>query len=62
MIYSELAQEAEARAHMKEVLTIEPEFNLEDRRKQSPFKDPVDNERELDALRKAGAPEHPPSQ
>ncbi|MDJ0987382.1 MAG: tetratricopeptide repeat protein [Desulfobacterales bacterium] len=61
MVYGELGREAEARAHMEKLLEYWPKFNLEDRRKSLHFKDPTLIERELNALRKAGAPEHPPS-
>jgi TolB-like protein/class 3 adenylate cyclase/Tfp pilus assembly protein PilF len=62
MVYSELGRDEEARAHIKKVLEFYPRFNLEDRRRALFFKDPADSEREIEALRKAGAPEHPPSQ
>ena len=46
---------------MQNVLEYEHKFNLESRRKANPYKNPADNEREISALRKAGAPETPPS-
>ena len=46
----------------KKVLEVWPRFNLEGRRRTLFFKDPAASEREIEALRKAGAPEHPPSQ
>jgi hypothetical protein len=52
----------DARAHMKRVLESYPRYNLEERRKTIFFKNPANTEREIEALRKAGAPEHPPSQ
>jgi TolB-like protein/class 3 adenylate cyclase/predicted Zn-dependent protease len=61
-VYSELGQYEKARSHMQTVLEHDPKFNIENRRKANPYKDPADNEREIEALRKAGAPEHPPSQ
>ncbi|CAB1076056.1 Adenylate cyclase (EC [Olavius algarvensis Delta 1 endosymbiont] len=61
MIYSELGRYEEARTHMKKVLEYYPKFNLEDRRIAITFMDPANTEREIEALRKAGAPEHPPS-
>ncbi len=61
MVYSEFGRDEEARAHMKKLLEFFPKFNLEDRRKAIFFEDPANTEREIEALRKAGAPEHPPS-
>jgi adenylate cyclase len=62
MVYSEIGRDEEARTHMKKLLEFYPKFNLEGRRRQLFFKDPANTEREIEALRKAGAPEHPPSQ
>ena len=62
MVLIELGRDEEARAHMKKVLEHDPSFNIEDRRKQNLYKDQAMNERELAAHRKAGAPEHPPTQ
>jgi TolB-like protein/Tfp pilus assembly protein PilF len=62
MVYVELGQYKEARSHMKKVLEYDPHFSIQGRRKQNLYKDQAMNERELDAHRKAGAPEHPPSQ
>ena len=53
-IYSELGREEEARAEAAEVLRINPNFSLEVFRQTIPFKDPVDLERYVAALRKAG--------
>ena len=61
MLYSDMGRDEEARAHMKKVLEYDPRFNIEDRRKQNLFKDQALSERELDAHRKAGAPEHLPA-
>ena len=61
MVYGELGRESEDRAHMEKLLEYYPNFNLEDRRNSLHFKDPNLIDRELNALRKAGAPEHPPS-
>jgi len=61
-VYSELGRDEEARSHMQKVLEYDPRFNLEKRRKANPYKNPADNEREIEALRNAGAPEHPSSQ
>jgi adenylate cyclase len=54
VIYSELGQEAEARAEAAEILRISPNFSLEVWRQRLPFKDPAVLERQLAALRKAG--------
>lgn len=61
MVYAELGRIEEARAYMQKVLEHDPRFNIDSRRKQNLYKDQTMNERELDAHRKAGAPEHPPS-
>jgi tetratricopeptide (TPR) repeat protein len=60
-IYSELGEYNKARNYLKRVMEYDPSFNLEDRRKQNMWRNPADNDREIEALRKAGAPEHPPS-
>jgi TolB-like protein/class 3 adenylate cyclase/Tfp pilus assembly protein PilF len=61
-VYAELGQYEKARLHMQKVLELDPNFNIQARRKENFYKDPAVTEREMDALRKAGAPEHPPSQ
>ena len=61
-VFSEQGQYDQAHFHMKKVLEADPKFNIDSRRKQNPFKDPAVTEREMEALRKAGAPEHPPSE
>jgi adenylate cyclase len=61
MVYSEFGRDEEAYAHMQKVLKFDPRFNLEERRNALFFKDPADADREIEALRKAGAPEHPPT-
>jgi adenylate cyclase len=53
-VYSELGQEAEARAEAAEVLRINPHFSLEVHKQRVPIKDPAMLERHLAALRKAG--------
>jgi adenylate cyclase len=53
-VYSELGQEAEARAEVAELLRINPNLSLEWLRQMVPFKDPAVLERFLAALRKAG--------
>jgi TolB-like protein/class 3 adenylate cyclase/Tfp pilus assembly protein PilF len=60
-VYAELGQYEKARSHMQIVLEHDHKFNLESRRKANPYKNSADNDREIEALRKAGAPEHPPS-
>ena len=61
-VYAEFDRIEEARFHMEKLLQLDPKFNIEARGKQNQFKNPEDNERELAALRKAGAPERAPSQ
>ncbi len=53
-VYSELGQEAEARAEAAEVLRLNPHFSLEVHRQRMPLKDPAKVERIIAALRKAG--------
>jgi tetratricopeptide (TPR) repeat protein len=60
MDYSELGRDKEAQDHIKKLLELDPEFSLEGFRNRSPFKNPADLEREIQALRKAGAPEKTP--
>jgi len=52
--YSESGQEAEAQAEATEILRISPTFSLEVFGQRLPFKDQVELERLLAALRKAG--------
>ena len=54
IIYSEIGQEEEARAHVGEALRVNPQLSLEDLRQRLPAALP---ERVIDALRKAGLPE-----
>ena len=61
MVYGEIGRTNEAHAHMEKLIEYWPKFNLEDRRKSLHFKDPTLIEREINGLRIAGAPEHPPS-
>jgi adenylate cyclase len=61
MAYSANGQMEQARHHMQKVLEYDPKFDLDDRRKQFYYKDPAVNEKAMDDLRKAGAPEQPPS-
>ncbi len=53
-VYSELGQDAEARAEAAEVLRLNPKFSLEVHKQRAPIKDPVMLERHIAALRKAG--------
>ncbi len=59
-IYQELDREEEARAYMAKALKMRPDWSLESIKVSSPYKDPAHLNRELDAYRKAGMPEHPP--
>jgi adenylate cyclase len=52
--YSELGQEAEARAEVAAVLRLTPNYSLAGVRQRLPYKDPVVFERLLAALRNAG--------
>jgi adenylate cyclase len=58
--YISLDRQAEAAAAAQEVLRINPKFNLESYAKTLPYKNKVDIERYIAALRKAGLPEHLP--
>ena len=53
-VYTELGQEAEARAEATEVLQLNPKFSLEIHKERAPIKDPAMLERYIAALRKAG--------
>jgi tetratricopeptide (TPR) repeat protein len=53
-VYSELGEEAEARAEAGEVLRLNPQFSLEVHKERAPIKDPAMLERHIAALRKAG--------
>jgi len=61
MVYGMIDQEKEAGDHTQKLLEIIPKFNLEYRRKVSIFKNKENTDREIEGLRKAGAPEHPPA-
>jgi adenylate cyclase len=52
--YVLLGHEEEARATAEGVLKIEPKFSLEHLSKMLPYKNQVDSDRHIDALRKAG--------
>ena len=60
--YSQLGHMDKARAHMNEILKIDPEFKLSKFRTylQRIYKNETDIEHIIDGLRKAGLPEHPP--
>jgi len=52
--YSLMGREKEARAEAKEILRINPKFSLDYSKMASPFKDPSEIDKFVDALRKAG--------
>ena len=53
-------REEEARYHVAERLKIKPDWSLEMVQQLYSYKNPADMDRHLDALRKAGLPEHSP--
>jgi adenylate cyclase len=55
-----VGREDEARAYAEEVLEVNPKFSLEFFRTANFFKDPSQLRPTLEALRRAGLPEHPP--
>jgi hypothetical protein len=55
--YSFLGDADEARKAASEVLKVDPNFNLKGFVSKLPYKNKADNERYVDALRKAGLPE-----
>ena len=55
-----LGREDEARAHAGEILEVNPDFSLEWFRKVNLFEDPSHLKPFLEALHKAGLPDHPP--
>ncbi|MHC4791913.1 MAG: adenylate/guanylate cyclase domain-containing protein, partial [Planctomycetota bacterium] len=55
-----LGQIEEAKALADTVLKLDPNFSLGNWQKSLFYKDPADLDRHLNALRKAGLPEHPP--
>ncbi len=61
MAHIKLGQESEARKEVAEALKIWPQYSLEMERNYAISK-PAIMEQELDVLRKAGVPEHSPSQ
>jgi len=52
--YSLMGREKEARAEVKEVLRINPMFSLDQLKKMNPWKDQSENDKAVNALRKAG--------
>jgi len=54
--YGHLGRMEEAQALWREVMSINPSYSLEHRRRILPYKDPADFERIVDGLRKAGLP------
>jgi adenylate cyclase len=52
--YSEVGQDAKARAELAELLRLIPNYSLEGVRRVLVFKNPADSERYLAALRRAG--------
>jgi len=54
VVYAEAGLEKEAQAEGAEILRCSPDFTLEVARRRLPFKEPVQAERYLGALRKAG--------
>jgi adenylate cyclase len=52
--YSSLGRDVEAAAEAKEVIRVDPKFNVESHAKILPYKNKADVEREVAALRKAG--------
>ena len=61
MAHIKLGQESEARKEVAEALKIWPQYSLEMERHYAISK-PAILQQELDVLRKAGVPEHSPSQ
>ena len=60
--YSLAGRDEEARAEVSEVLRIQPKISLKSIPKRVAFKNKADIDRLINALRKAGFPEHAPSQ
>ena len=58
--YVGLGQIEKAREYVKKYLKIFPKFNLESHKKGIPNRYPEHTEKQIDALRKAGLPEHQP--
>ena len=60
VIYVLSEREEEAQAEAAEVLRIKPKFSVKKYEKRASFRKKADNERFIDALRKAGLPDKPP--
>jgi adenylate cyclase len=60
--YIKLGRESDARENIAKLIKINPKYNLNNFRKSQHYKNPAHLKEIVDALRKAGAPEHPPSQ
>jgi adenylate cyclase len=52
--YGQLGRADEAQAEWQEVLRINPDYSIEDRRRMLPYKNPTDFEPVIEGLRKAG--------
>jgi adenylate cyclase len=55
--YAQLGQTEEAQAEIAQILKIDPKVSVDIWAEREPYKDPVDKERWIDGLRKAGLPE-----
>jgi tetratricopeptide (TPR) repeat protein len=55
--YGQMGLLEEAREAWREVLRVNPDYSIEQRRKVVPYRNPEDFERVVEGLRKAGLPE-----
>ena len=55
--YGQMGLIEEAREAWRELLRVNPDYSIEQRRKVLPYKKPEDFERVVEGLRKAGLPE-----
>jgi tetratricopeptide (TPR) repeat protein len=62
IIYIKLGRESDARENVAKLLKINPKYSLDFVRLANHYKDPAHLQEVLDDMRKAGVPEHPPSQ
>jgi adenylate cyclase len=60
--YSLLEQKEKARETVSEILRIDPNYSIEIMAKTIPFKQKIDLDNLLEAMRQAGLPEHPPKE